>query len=312
MKTLDRCVGGGALTTAVMVAVMLATGCAEIPRSLGPDESVMPAAGDPRQDTAPGGAAAQEPSQDPPKPPGPAPQEPPQEKPKQETPQDNIKELLKAAEAAEKPQEDPAKQEENPVLIEELLKAAEAAEKPQEEPTQERPVLKKAAPGADLIAFDRMEVDPRLAFLLFSTEFEADPKPGAGILAHAPLPWLSRDVMGLAEDDFGAFVDFTFATIERDTTPDLDEPDGAVVFFGVGLDYNIIADDTFLVTAQLGFQYGYFGGVTDLQNGIALRAGLVGGVSLTDGIMVVYNPELALGDDGDTILFNNLGVMIRF
>jgi hypothetical protein len=168
------------------------------------------------------------------------------------------------------------------------------------------------AEGEPLLDFGRLELAPRLTLMVPSEDFEADPIFGGGLSVRVPSPWLSRGLLGLESDDFGAFVEIDAARIERDTEPELEDPNGALFFVTLGLDYTILRDDTFLLMGQAGLQYGHFGGVTDLDNGISVLLGGVGGIQLTEGLWVTASPQIALADAGDFIFFAHLGVQISF
>jgi len=126
------------------------------------------------------------------------------------------------------------------------------------------------------------------------------------------MPWFSRDLLGLEEDDFGIFAGITVSGIDRDTDPELEDPSGTLVFACLGMDYTFLKDETFLLRGQVGLEYGYFGGVTDLDDGVAALFGAVFGVNLGGGIWVSYSPQLAVADAGNLIFFNSLGVVIEF
>ncbi|MBI2930653.1 MAG: hypothetical protein HYY16_03300 [Planctomycetes bacterium] len=162
------------------------------------------------------------------------------------------------------------------------------------------------------IDFDRLELGPRLSALVFGSDFEADPSFGAGIFTRAPMPWLSQDVLGLETDRFGLFAELTISNIERDTDLLLEDPKGSLFFFTLGTDYTLHRDDDVFVATQLALQYGRFGGVTDLDDGIALLGGVMGGVRLSDALSLVVNPQLALGNGDDFIVFGAVGVLIDF
>lgn len=192
---------------------------------------------------------------------------------------------------------------------------AEPAVPQQEEakPPQQPPAPPEAqeAAGTPFLDFDRLEATPRLGLVFFSDDFEADPEFAAGVQLRAPLPWLSRDVFGLESDDFGLFVDFTVSSIERDIDI-LEDPDGTLFFASLGFDFTFARDDTWLGQAQLGIQFGDFGGVTDLDDGVALLVGAVGGVQFSEGLWATVTPQVGFGDSGDRVYFLQFGVQILF
>lgn len=62
----------------------------------------------------------------------------------------------------------------------------------------------------------------------------------------------------------------------------------------------------------MGVQLGFFDGVTDLHDGVALLVGFAGGVELAEGVTLAYMPHRAIADAGDSILFNSVGLQLRF
>ena len=183
---------------------------------------------------------------------------------------------------------------------------------PQEELPPQEEVVVEEGEGSVLVDFDRFEIYPRIFVLVFSSDFEADPAFGAGLSARAPTPWFSRDLLGLEEDSFGVFAEVAVSGIDRDTDPELEDPDGTLFFATLGMDYTFIRDETFMAGAQLGLQYGYFGGVTDLENGVALLLGLTGGLNLGEGFWIGCTPQLAIADEGDFIFHGSVGLVIEF
>ena len=156
---------------------------------------------------------------------------------------------------------------------------------------------------------ESFEIAAHIGFAAFSSEFEADPEFAAGVSVRAALPWFSKTVLGLDEASFGLFIDFTFSAISRDI-PVLKETDGTLIFFTVGLDFTAYKDETWVIRPQLGLQYGNFGGVTDLDNGIALLLGVEAGVTFAEGWRVFFNPQIGIGED--MVFFLPLGVAYSF
>lgn len=167
---------------------------------------------------------------------------------------------------------------------------------PQEEEREEET-------GAPLLDLERIEIHPRLGALFFSEDFEADPEFAGGAMLRAPAPAIAGRL--------GAWIDLTVSTIDRDIDR-LPDPDGVLVFAGAGADFALLDGDPFAARVQLGAQYGYFGGVDDLDNGVALLAGLWGGLRVEDHVRVTLNPQVAFADAGDRIFFLHLGLAIDF
>ena len=157
--------------------------------------------------------------------------------------------------------------------------------------------------GTALVDITRLELNPRLGALFFSEDFEADPAFAGGAMLRAPAPALSERL--------GAWIDLTVSSIDRDIDR-LGDPDGVLVFVGAGADFSIVDDDRLLLRGQLGAQYGYFGGVDDLDNGVALTVGLLGGLRVTERVSFTLNPQIAFADAGDRIFFLHAGVNVGF
>ncbi len=85
-----------------------------------------------------------------------------------------------------------------------------------------------------------------------------------------------------------------------------------LVFAALGLDYTMYQDEDFLARAQVGIQYGYFGGVTETDNGVGLLLGLQGGVAISEQMWLSVNPQLGIGGGGDILFFGQVGLNIAF
>lgn len=178
---------------------------------------------------------------------------------------------------------------------------------PQEEPAP----AAKEAPAFQEPGTDRAELCPRLGFVLFSEDFEADPEVAGSLFVRASMPWLSLELGGAADDTWGGFAELTFTSIDRELTPPVPEPDGSLFFVSAGLDYKLYGDDRWMVRAEAGVQYGRFGDVTDLDDGFALRLGVNAGWRVAENIWITVDPHGGFGDGGDHILFLMAGVHIR-
>ena len=87
---------------------------------------------------------------------------------------------------------------------------------------------------------------------------------------------------------------------------------GTLLFASLGLDGAFYRDEDFDARGQIGVQYGYFGGVKGLDNGVAFLIGLRGAVNLGEGIWLVLNPQVTLAKQSNHIFFLNLGIDIGF
>jgi len=182
---------------------------------------------------------------------------------------------------------------------------------PEQEPPPTPPVVQEEGPKRDFFDFEKLELMPRLTLVSYSSDFDADPEFGAGILLRAPLPWLSQDVLGLKEADLGAFLSATVSRLDRDDddVPDADA-DGTVFFLALGLDYGLYRDESFFVAAQLGVEYAHFGSIDETDSGTGLLLGLSAGLQFVEGLWVTLNPQVSIGED--PVFFVHLGVTIAF
>jgi hypothetical protein len=175
------------------------------------------------------------------------------------------------------------------------------------------PSLPAERPGkaSPFIDWDWLEVQPRVGLVAYSEDYEADPSWSAGVLARAPLPWLSpgSDPRG---EYFGVFAEIAVAGIDRDLDPAPDDSSGVLVLGAVGLDFTILRTSTWMVLVQAGPQYVSFGGVSDLEDGFGGMAGLSLGFSPAEGVSLTLGPEVWFGRAGDRIYLASLGAMIHF
>ena len=169
-----------------------------------------------------------------------------------------------------------------------------------------------AASSSEAFDFDHAEIGADFSLLFYSSDFKAKTNFGGTLLARAPSPWFSRDLLGLDHDDFGAFFQLTVGGLDRNKLDNLDQSSGTTVFVSLGADYTIYRDATFLAMADLGIQYGYFGGVTDVHNGVALLLGLRGGVQVTDHVWFMLSPEITIGNSASKVFFVQIGVQYSF
>jgi hypothetical protein len=185
----------------------------------------------------------------------------------------------------------------------------------QEDPNPQRPQTPVPAPqvdeGSSFIDFDWLELNTHIGMAIFSKKFHIDPSVCLGVEARAPILWLapSDNPDG---DYLGAFTELTVAIIKRTIEPEVDKPSGAMIALTVGLDYTIIRNSTWLVLVKAGFQYATYGGVTDLEDGIAPMAGLTAGVTVSRSVSITLSPEYVRGRKGDSIMMGFVGVTFDF
>jgi len=184
----------------------------------------------------------------------------------------------------------------------------------QEQPPAPPPSIQEATPqerGRPFIDFDWLELSPRVGLAVFSDDYEADPAFFAGVLARAPMPWLSpaSDPKG---EHFGLFFEAALGRIERDTEPEAEQPDGMLLSLAGGVDYTIYRDESWLVMALAGAHFAHYGGVSELNDGIAPLAGITVGFQVAGGVSITASPEVVFARAGDRIMFLSLGAMIKF
>lgn len=166
-----------------------------------------------------------------------------------------------------------------------------------------------SAPG--WVDFGDIEVHLRGGYVLFSEDYEADPEPAGGVLLRLPLPRLSDQLLPW-KGDLGIFVEATFSILDRESEPAPLEPEDSIHFISAGIDAPLLQFDGFRLQAQIGLQYGDFGRVTRMENGIAFLAGLRLEVDLLPGLAFTLEPEIALGDRNGYIVFALGGVRLEF
>jgi hypothetical protein len=155
------------------------------------------------------------------------------------------------------------------------------------------------------------ELEPRVSVLAFSSNFKSSVRVGGGLRGRVPLAWLSHDLFSWGEDTVGLFGEVTFSSIHR-TPTGLSHPSGILVFGDAGLDVRFLRMEEFFASAQVGPELGYFGGVSGLENGVALLLGLRGGVRLSPGVSFTLSPQVAFGNAGSRVYFLHAGIDFTF
>jgi hypothetical protein len=190
---------------------------------------------------------------------------------------------------------------------------ASPAARAQEEKPQERPTVPQ--PGQNLVPssfidFDWLEIQPRVGVAIFSKDYHVDPSVCFGVVAHAPLTFLSPSSNPDGEY-FGLFAKLDVAIIKRDIFPKLDKPGGPIFLFAVGLDYTIYRSENWLLMVEGGLQYCHYGGITDLQNGMAPVVGLKVGLAVSRSVSLSLTPEYIIADHNH-IMMGWISVMIEW
>jgi hypothetical protein len=185
----------------------------------------------------------------------------------------------------------------------------------QEEPPRTTPIppgrpAKGDQPAEDLVDWSQTSVNPHVGALIYSGKFKAGPKFAGGLSAEAPMPWFSRDVIGLDQDSFGLFADVTVSAVDRDVQS-TSRTSGTVVLASLGSNYTFYEDQRFRLQGELGVQYGYFGGAAGTQNGVAFLLGIDSMVQAFENCWVTFNPQVSFGR-GDQVFHLSLGVQFQF
>ena len=214
-------------------------------------------------------------------------------------------------EPAAEPQEEPAE-----------LQDPDLPEDSGQEPGDEPPPMDEIDDGSELpfIDWDNLEGSFRLSFVSYGGEYDADAEPGFGVSFRAPIPDLSfKDEAkwsgDMSVDSAGCgyvcvYGELIISSLDRDIDS-LSTKSGTTFFLGFGLDYTFHRDDEWMVMARAGFQYGKFGGVSDVDSGIAITIGASVGYKITDQMWLTFTPDVAFGD-GENIIFTHFGLSYKF
>jgi hypothetical protein len=183
-----------------------------------------------------------------------------------------------------------------------------AQDMPKQDPLRTDPITSPAPRG--FVDFQWLELTPSAGFAVYSSKYLADPAPAFSLRAHAPMPWLSpkSDAKG---DYFGLFAEAAFATIDRKMSPSVSDRSGLCMFVSAGIDFSLLRDPTWILVARAGGLYAHYNNVADLKNGIGPMVGATLGVQLSGRLALTYSPEVVFGDNGSTIFFNTLGLLIQ-
>lgn len=192
-----------------------------------------------------------------------------------------------------------------------LLQEPKQEEKKQDGP----PAPAEPAPQAEdpsFIDFGRLELFPHLGLALYSNDFNADPDFCGGISSRAPLPWLSRGLLGLETDRIGAFLDLTVSSIRRELGTGSEDDSGALLFVSLGADVALLESESFKAAFQIGLQYAHLRSVTDLDGGVGLHLGVSASIPFTERLSIGINPTLSLGSGGDHLWLIHFGLVYGF
>lgn len=184
-------------------------------------------------------------------------------------------------------------------------------DRPQEEPPP-RLTLREAPPDPPWIDFEWLELQPRAGMAWFSDDFRIDPVPFVTLGAHVPVPLFSPN-SNPGGEYLGIFADVSVVPrVERDLNPPPSDDAGMLVFAGGGLDFTLLRNQSLYLLIQGGAQYGFYGGIEGLENGVAGIAGLTGGVYLGAGLTATVGSQVVFGQAGDKIVLSSVGLLIEF
>ena len=184
----------------------------------------------------------------------------------------------------------------------------------QEDPRPQRPespLDERPANAPTFIDFDWLELHTRVGMAKFSKDFHINLSPCVVIEGRAPFVWLSPSDNPDGEY-FGVWAELSMAFIKRTIEPSVDKPSGAMIALGIGLDYTILRNSTWLLLVRAGIQYATYGGVTDLMDGMSPMAGFTVGLSVSRSVSITVSPEYIMGQQSDSIIFGVVGVAIDF
>lgn len=186
----------------------------------------------------------------------------------------------------------------------------------QEDPKPQRPDTPLPPPqpedsGTPFFDWDWLELHVRVGVAKFSKQFHINTSPAFAIAGRVPITFLAP-ASNPEGDYFGLWAQLEGASIKRTIEPQVDKPSGVMMSLGVGADYTIIRNSTWLVMVKAGLVYVTYGGVTDLKDGIGPIVGVEAGLALTRSVNIILAPEYIMGGSGDSIIVGTLGVTIDF
>jgi hypothetical protein len=187
-----------------------------------------------------------------------------------------------------------------------------AQEDPPPRPTSMPAPAQEQKSGEALFDFGNGALNPHLGVLAFSENFKANGEVCGGVGLRVPSPLLST-LFGPEKDRLGFFVDATGSSVTREVVG-LPTDSGTLIFATAGLYWAFLRSETNTAVVELegAAQYGYFGGVTNLTNGVAGLVGLRGAIEVTPGLWASIEPQVTFGTGSSRLYFVNIGADIRF
>lgn len=163
--------------------------------------------------------------------------------------------------------------------------------------------------GPPWFDFDHFELEFLGGAVIFSSDFDSNMQGVGAALAHLPTPGLP--VPGA--DHLGLYAEFLGAPVERLTAVPVPEPSGTMILGGGGLEYTFYRDKDMTFSAQAGFLYADFGGVTDLESGVGPAMGFECSFYVDEPIWITYSPRFAYAPaHEDWMMFQMIGLRIEF
>ena len=191
-------------------------------------------------------------------------------------------------------------------------RASTAPPKKQEQPEKKSDEAAPKAPESGdggVLDFGKTALEAHIGYITFSSDFQAGMKFSGGVGVRVPSPLLSG-VISSDPERIALFLDLTFSGVDRDIPTS--DTSGMTTFVTLGADAAFVRRDGIDARIQVGAQYGSFGGVEGLDNGIAFLIGLRTAVDCGGGIWVVLDPQVTFGKSDAHLFFLNLGVDLQF
>lgn len=179
----------------------------------------------------------------------------------------------------------------------------------QESPVEPVPAVPK--PCGAFIDLLRLEVGVSGGVVAFSGDFESDPQAYGLLHLRAPLPWLSRYVLGFDCDILGLFAQGGAGRLDRDLDPAPPVADDTLLLGAMGLELSLVPEDAWRLRLQGGAGYVDFGDVAGVDSGAAGLLGLHAGVALTESLWLTALPQAYFGGE-DEMFTLSLGISVSF
>ena len=111
----------------------------------------------------------------------------------------------------------------------------------------------------------------------------------------------------------GVYVDIAILPrIKRDLDPPPDKDSGTAFLLTMGADFTLVRNQGFLLLVRGGGQYGSYGGVEGLSDGLASTAGLATGFYIGSGLTFTLSSDAVFASAGDMIIASYVGLLVEF